>query len=45
MYTLAFFDTKPYDRIWFDKLKGDYDVDFRYFENKLNADTAVLLRL
>lgn len=44
MYTLAFFDTKPYDRIWFDKLKGDYDVDFRYFENKLNADTAVMAK-
>lgn len=42
MYTLSFFDTKPYDRIWFDKLKSDYDVDFKYFENKLNSDTAVM---
>lgn len=45
MHKLAFYDTKPYDRIWFDKLKKDYsDIDFRYFENKLNSDTAVMAR-
>lgn len=44
MHTLAFFDTKPYDKVWFDRLKGDYDVEFKYFENKLNSDTAVMAK-
>lgn len=44
MHTLAFFDTKPYDRLWFDRLKGGCGVEFKYFENKLNADTAVMAR-
>lgn len=42
MKTLAFYDTKPYDRIWFDRLKGPYGIEFRYFESHLNADTAAL---
>ncbi|MPM48940.1 D-lactate dehydrogenase [bioreactor metagenome] len=41
MKKLAFFDAKPYDKIWFEKLKGDYGFEFKYFENKLNADSAV----
>lgn len=44
MHTLAFYDAKPYDMIWFDKLKKDYNVNFKYFENKLNADTAVMAK-
>ena len=44
MKTLAFFDTKPYDMIWFDRLKKDYDVDFKYYENKLSRDTAILAK-
>lgn len=42
MKKLAFFDTKPYDKIWFDKFKDNFDISFKYFENKLNSDTAVL---
>ncbi len=42
MKKIAFFDTKPYDKIWFEKLKGNYDIEIKYFENKLNSDTAVL---
>ncbi|MBQ4313477.1 MAG: 2-hydroxyacid dehydrogenase [Clostridia bacterium] len=42
MKTLAFFDTKPYERLWFDRLKNEYGVKIRYFESKLNADTAIL---
>ncbi len=42
MIKLAFFDTKSYDKIWFDKLSERYDIQIKYFENKLNADTAVL---
>lgn len=42
MKTIAFYDTKPYDKIWFDKFKDQYGFDIKYFDNKLNADTAVL---
>ena len=44
MINIAFYDTKPYDKIWFDRLKGDYNVEFKYFENKLNSDTAVMAK-
>lgn len=40
MKNVAFFDAKPYDRIWFDKLNTKYDI--RYFESKLNPATAPL---
>lgn len=40
---IAFFDTKPYDRIWFEKLEHK-EFEFRYFENKLNEDTASLAK-
>ena len=30
MYKIAFFDTKPYDKEWFDKYAGD-DLDITYF--------------
>lgn len=36
----AFFDTKPYDRIWFDKTEKSFTI--RYLEEKLNAENAVL---
>ena len=39
MKTIAFFDTKPYDKISFEKYKGE-ELNIRYFENKLNADTV-----
>ncbi len=39
---IAFFDTKPYDRIFFDLAKKDYD--FVYFEEKLNEKTAPLVK-
>ncbi len=42
MKKVAFFDTKPYDKIWFERLKKNYDIQIKYFENKLNSDTAVL---
>ena len=31
---IAMYDTKPYDKEWFDKLKPD-DYEFFYFETKL----------
>ena len=39
MKTIAFFDTKSYDRESFEKFKND-DLNFRFFENKLNEDTV-----
>ena len=39
---IAFFDTKPYDKPWFDKYSKAYGIEMKYFETKLNADTAEL---
>ena len=39
MKTVAFFDTKPYDKASFERF-GDVNINIRYFENKLNADTV-----
>ena len=41
---IAFFDTKPYDRPSFEAYGKQYGVDFKFFETKLNADTAELAR-
>lgn len=38
----AFFDTKPYDKPSFDKYGEASGVSFKYFETKLNEDTAEL---
>lgn len=40
MRKIAFFDTKPYDRIWFDRINTNYEMI--YYENKLNHQTAQL---
>lgn len=42
MNRFAFYDAKPYDKIWFDRLKDKYDIKLKYIENKLNAETAGL---
>jgi len=39
MKRIGFFDAKPYDRRWFDKLKGD-DIEIHYFEGKLSPATV-----
>lgn len=44
MIKMAFFDTKPYDKMCFDALKDKYGVFIKYFESKLNADTAVMAK-
>jgi len=44
MIQCAFFDTKPYDRIWFDKLSDKYGINFKYYEYKLTEDTAVMAK-
>lgn len=42
MDKIALFDTKPYDRIWFDRLNQNYQI--KYFEPKLTPDTVSLVR-
>lgn len=40
---IAFFDTKPYDKHWFEMVEHD-GLTFKYLEPKLNADTATLAK-
>ena len=40
----AFFDAKPYDKPSFEKYGAENGVSFKYFETKLNEDTAELAR-
>lgn len=42
MKKLAFYDAKPYDKIWFDTYKKEFDIELRYIENKLTSETAHL---
>ncbi len=42
MIKLAMFDTKPYDKIGFDKYAADFGVDITYFEAKLTESTVRL---
>ncbi|MBR3767467.1 MAG: 2-hydroxyacid dehydrogenase [Clostridia bacterium] len=39
---IAFFDTKPYDKPAFDKYSGEYGINIKYYETKLNEDTVFL---
>ena len=41
---IAFFDTKPYDYIWFEPLSKEYGYEIRYCDYRLGADTAVLAK-
>ena len=38
---IAFFDAKPYDIKSFNEVNIDYNFNIKYFENKLNSDTAI----
>ncbi|MGE4454180.1 MAG: 2-hydroxyacid dehydrogenase [Sphaerochaeta sp.] len=42
MTKIAFFDAKPYDKVWFDHFSDTYQVEITYFESKLNHKTAPL---
>lgn len=44
MKKIVMFDAKPYDRDSFDRLQTHYDFKIKYFENKLNPDTAALAK-
>ena len=41
---IAFFDTKIYDKPFFEKYGKEYGVEIKFFETKLNADTAKLAK-
>ncbi len=41
---IAFFDTKPYDKPFFDKYGEENGVRFKYYETKLNEDTVELAK-
>lgn len=42
MEKIAFFDTKPYDKLWFDKLNTEYNI--KYLDYKLTPDSAAAAR-
>lgn len=42
MEKVAFYDTKPYDKTWFDRLAPEYDIEINYFESRLRPETTVL---
>ncbi len=42
MKTLAFFDTKEYDKLYFDAMKEKFGVAIRYYEDKLSVETVSL---
>jgi D-lactate dehydrogenase len=41
---VAFFDTKPYDTPSFEKFGKENDICFKFYETKLNEDTAELAK-
>ena len=38
----AFFDTKPYDKPGFELFGKEFGIEYKFFETKLNEDTAEL---
>lgn len=44
MIKIAFFDTKDYDRAFFDEYNKKYQYEITYFESKLNRETATLAK-
>lgn len=41
---IAFYGTKPYDRIWFEPMGKDYGFDIRFIELPCNEDTVFLAK-
>ena len=39
---IAFFGTKPYDKLWFEPLSKEYSCQIHFIEAKMNSDTVVL---
>ena len=41
---IAFFSTKPYDKIWFEPLSLEYGFEIKFLEHKLDIDTVLLAK-
>ena len=41
---IAFFSTKPYDKIWFEPMGRDYGFDIRFYEMPFREETITLAR-
>lgn len=41
---IAFFSTKPYDKIWFEPMGKDYGFDIRFYEMPFREETVMLAR-
>ncbi|MFA6844416.1 MAG: 2-hydroxyacid dehydrogenase [Sphaerochaetaceae bacterium] len=44
MTKVIFFDTKPYDKVNFDKLKAQYGVDITYVDSQLDEHSAAMAK-
>ncbi len=44
MKTISFFDTKPYDKEYFEEIIQEYPYEIIFHEEKLNARTAILAK-
>ena len=42
MKMISFYDAKPYDKMFFDKRKKDFDFEINYYEDKLNRRSALM---
>lgn len=41
---IAFFDTKPYDKVTFTPIAKDMGIEIKYFDEKLTKETADLAK-
>lgn len=44
MNKVCFFDTKPYDKVYFDQMKEQFGIEIEYFETKLGPKTAFMAK-
>jgi D-lactate dehydrogenase len=44
MNKICFFDTKPYDKTYFELLKSQYNIEIDFFEPKLGPKTALMAK-
>ncbi|MGB8452491.1 MAG: 2-hydroxyacid dehydrogenase [Anaerocolumna sp.] len=44
MKRICFYDTKQYDKVYFDYYKEKFGFEIDYFESKLNSNTAVMAK-
>jgi len=41
---IAFYDAKPYDRVWFDEYVVEYGYTIKYIESRLSLETVILAK-